>query len=302
MLVIIDGTGEASESKYKATMKNSFLRKLYENSPIYPKEYFRGPSLLGTECTEIVKKALNWISRNMQSMHNGVKPELYLAGYSRGGTVAIAIAQEIQKLADNPNEQYKYDRGSYFINPENSAQFQSELYSEYARSWFALNRNIKSLALFDAVDRALFLDTDTIPKNVQKAYHARRDPTAGSRRSFSNTGTAHASGSLYYKEKFFYCTHGAMGGAAFTGEGDNIKWTSDHPTEFTPFVKTVIRSMNTFSLIDSTVVIDIVRDEGIGYGPIKGISKPLITPQQDKLGEKLVQDWMWENMKQHGML
>ena len=293
MLVIIDGTGEASESKYKEAMKNGFLKQLEKDSPIYPKVYFRGPTWSGQECEDIVDKALNWISRNMQNMPQGTKPKLYLAGYSRGGTIAIAIAQKIQKLADNPNEQFKYDRGSYFINPDNASQFKAELYYNYARSWFSLNSNIKCLALFDAVDRALFLDTDVIPKNVQMAYHALRSPTAGSRRSFANTGTSHESGSSYFKQDHFLCTHAGMGG---------VPWTGDHPTEFTPVVKTFVRVVNTFSLIDSSVMIDIVRDEGIGYGPVKGLTKPLLNEQQDVTGSKKVHEWMWGNMRQHGML
>ena len=293
MLVIIDGTGEASDSVYKKTMQSGFLKQLEKESPIYPKIYFRGPTWSGQECEEIVEKALNWISRNMQNMPQGTIPELYLAGYSRGGTIAIAIAQKIQKLADNPNEQLKYDRGTYMVSPGNASQFQAELYSSYARSWFSLNRNIKCLALFDAVDRALFLDTDVIPKNVQMAYHALRCPTAGSRRSFANTGTKHQSGSSHYQERHFLCTHAAMGG---------VPWTGDRPTEFTPVVKTFVRVVNTFSLVDSTVIIDIVRDEGIGYGPVKGLTKSLLTEQQDTIGSRNVHDWMWGNMHQHGIL
>jgi len=149
------------------------------------------------------------------------------------------------------------------------------------------------MALFDAVDRALFLDTDVIPKNVQMAYHALRSPTAGSRRSFANTGTAHQSGSSYYRQRHFLCTHAAMGG---------VPWTGDHPTEFTPVVKTFVKTVNSFSLVDSSVIIDIVRDEGIGYGPVKGLTKPLLSEQQDVLGSRQVHDWMWENMRQQGML
>ncbi|MBK8520975.1 MAG: hypothetical protein IPL54_08865 [Chitinophagaceae bacterium] len=293
MLVIIDGTGEASDSQYAETMKNGFLKQLEKESPIYPKVYFRGPTWSGQECEEIVDRALNWISRNMQNMPQGRVPELYLAGYSRGGTIAIAIAQKIQKLADNPDEQLRYDRGTYMISPDNTSKFQAELYNSYARSWFSLNRNIKCLALFDAVDRALSLNTDVIPRNVKMVYHALRSPTAGSRRSFANTGIAHESGSSYYNERHFLCSHAAMGG---------VPWTGDRPTEFTPVVKTFVRVVNTFSLVDTTTVIDIVRDEGIGYGPVKWISKPLLTEQQDKIGSRHVHEWMWENMRKHGMI
>jgi hypothetical protein len=81
-----------------------------------------------------------------------------------------------------------------------------------------------------------------------------------------------------------------------------VPWTGDRPTEFTPVVKTFVKVVNTFSLVDTTTVIDIVRDEGIGYGPVKWISKPLLTEQQDTIASRNVHDWMWENMRQHGML
>ncbi len=293
MLVIIDGTGEASDSAYNRTMANGFLKRLEKESSVFPKVYFRGPTWSGTECEDIVQHALNWISNKMQGLHRGDTPQLFLAGYSRGGTIAIAIAQAIQKLAYNPNEQYKYDRGTYFIDPDNASKFQAELYNDYARLWYELNKNIKCIALFDAVDRALFIDTDVIPKNVKMAYHALRSPIAGSRRSFGNTGTSHELGGAHYQQRHFLCTHAGMGG---------IPWTGDHPTEFTPVMQRVVKVMNTFSIVDSSVVIDIVRDEGIGYGPISGLTKPLLTEQQDIVGSKKVHDWMWENMRKEGML
>lgn len=39
-----------------------------------------------------------------------------------------------------------------------------------------INRKVEALFLFDAVDRALGVSTDVIPRNVAKAYHAIRDP------------------------------------------------------------------------------------------------------------------------------
>ena len=58
MLVIIDGTGESSDSTYKKTMENGLLRQLERESPIYPKIYFRGPTWSGQECEDIVDKAV----------------------------------------------------------------------------------------------------------------------------------------------------------------------------------------------------------------------------------------------------
>ena len=292
MLVIIDGTGESSDAAYAKTMKNGFLKQLEAESTISPKVYFRGPTATGSECSAIVKKALNWISVNMQNLSRDTTPSLYLAGYSRGGTIAIAIAQEIQKLADHPDEQKNYDRGTYFIDPDHASQFNQELSNQYARSWFKLNRNIRYMALFDAVDRAIFMNTDVIPKNVQMVYHALRDPVAGSRRSFGNTGTSHAGGSAHYQQKYFKCTHAAMGG---------VPWTGDHPTELVGYGK-VLDTVGKINPLAQFVTSDILRDEGLDIGTVKGFSRSLLTEEQDKVESKKVRDWMWSKMKLHGML
>ena len=293
MLVIIDGTGESNSVQYQETMKKGFLKQLEKESPIYPKKYFRGPTWSGSECDDIVQSALNWISQNMQGIPRGTKPELYLAGYSRGGTIAIAIAQEIQKLAANPTGQSHYDRGSYLISEDHADQFNKELYDTYAHLWRDLNDNIKCLALFDAVDRALFMNTDVIPKNVQMAYHALRSPTAGSRRSFGNTGTSHESGPAHYLPNYFLCTHAAMGG---------VPWTGDHPTEYTGYGSKIRTTISILSPMIGLLSTDIVRDEGIGLGEIKGLTKPLITEAQDNRGSNRVHDWMWTNMRRHNMV
>jgi len=99
------------------------------------------------------------------------KVPIFLAGYSRGGAGVIAIAQRL------------------------------------ARD----NVTVNAMVPFDAVDRALGIDTLDIPNNVERVVHARRDPYAFSRNSFSNCGTKwHAP--TKYELKYFRGTHGAVGG------------------------------------------------------------------------------------------
>ncbi|HET8935134.1 MAG TPA: SNF2-related protein [Polyangiales bacterium] len=74
-----------------------------------------------------------------------------------------------------------------------------------------LSRRVRAMVLFDAVDRALGIDTAEIPSNVERVVHARRDPYAFSRNSFGNCGVRwHAP--TKYELKYFRGTHGAVGG------------------------------------------------------------------------------------------
>ena len=70
---------------------------------------------------------------------------------------------------------------------------------------------VAALLMFDCVDRHVRYDFETIPDNVAKVLHLRRDAKAGSRESFGNDGTLHSS-ATDYKETFYVCTHGGVGG------------------------------------------------------------------------------------------
>lgn len=70
---------------------------------------------------------------------------------------------------------------------------------------------VTAMLLFDAVDRHIVIDAQWIPNNVVRVLHLRRDPRARSRESFGNCGT-NWSRPTVYEERFFVCTHGAVGG------------------------------------------------------------------------------------------
>jgi hypothetical protein len=110
-----------------------------------------------------------------------------LTGYSRGGAAAITIAQMLQRDG----------------------------------------LPVRAMVLFDAVDRAAHVDCASIPGNVANVYHARRDMFAAwSRVSFGNCGTF-AVPPTVYKERYFRCTHGAMGGTHWTG-GPDTEMINEH--------------------------------------------------------------------------
>lgn len=102
---------------------------------------------------------------------------IMLTGYSRGGAGVIGIAQRLTYLLPGVR--------------------------------------IQAMLLFDAVDRHPTEVTGTIPGNVRNVLHLRRDWRSWSRVSFSNTGTRHRM-TTNYRQEFFRCTHGAMGGMYWT--------------------------------------------------------------------------------------
>jgi hypothetical protein len=145
------------------------------------------------------------------------------------------------------------------------------------------NRDIKVnvMALFDAVDRSPVVTADSIPGNVELCFHALRDENAGSRTYFGNCGLTAEKPQILHK-KVFFATHAGMGG---------LPWTGDHPT------RTV--SNPNFNLGEY------VRKYPFGPPPppsMTTIEIPKITQAQDEAGSNEVHKWMWDNMKNNGML
>jgi hypothetical protein len=146
MLYLIDGTGEFFDdpgvlgSGYKLEMKDSFCNRLYNRLGPRDSKYMRGPSLSGIETKAIAFQLAALVSirdAGNWSMDDTEPEAIYICGYSRGGAAAIIAAQ--------------------YLNLR--------------------SRPIKAMFLFDAVDRTIFdWDAATIPGNVKRVYHARRDP------------------------------------------------------------------------------------------------------------------------------
>jgi hypothetical protein len=96
MLVAVDGTGPWSNKEYAETMKDSFVRRIWQQCPESKRLYYRGPSLLGVESGPTAWAAYSEIKGAYEADKANFK--LYLTGYSRGGAIVIAIARLIQKL------------------------------------------------------------------------------------------------------------------------------------------------------------------------------------------------------------
>lgn len=149
MFIGIDGTGPYSSSQYEKEMRDSFVSQLHAGSPEKNKKYFRGPGTFGVKDIFIVDDALTYI-RQIVAKTGDTK--ILMAGYSRGGLIAINVAKMLKN------------------NPETNSL------------------TIECMALFDAVDRDLVLSGDVIPENVYHVYHAIRDDVVMSRSIFGHTG------------------------------------------------------------------------------------------------------------------
>lgn len=186
ILLLIDGTGESDDEVYRSDFHNGFLRRMHRNYSDQ-KHYWRGPSLMGLECDEIMFSVARRIS-------DGANHDLIIAGYSRGGAIAIALCHHIQRRNANP-----------------------------APLEMMGTMRVPLLILFDAVNRSSELsisDTAIIPAIVENCIHVRRDPAVESRWYFGNCGMDIQNGVNLITYTFF-CTHAAMGGTP---------WTGDHPT------------------------------------------------------------------------
>src|SRR5262249_27720857 len=74
---------------------------------------------------------------------------------------------------------------------------------------------INFMGFFDAVDMSTSVDGSVVPANVGIVQHARRNPEGRSRPFWGNCGTRMAAPIPMYNQKFFFCTHGAVGGVPY---------------------------------------------------------------------------------------
>jgi len=179
-LVAIDGTGSADWSRFnlKTDKFNSHVANFYKDYKGHGR-FWEGPNTVGGGVSATVNEAYGAICEALKKYGND--EPLFLVGHSRGGFIAILVAQ---KLKDKPCDKCK-------------------------------KKEIDFLGLYDAVDMYMGADANIIPDNVKFTAHGRRDLKVGSRTSWGNTGT---SGSKKYEQDFFYGTHSAMGGDPWKGD------------------------------------------------------------------------------------
>ncbi|UGX89161.1 hypothetical protein [Phyllobacterium meliloti] len=188
------------------------------------------------------------------------KPKrIFLAGYSRGGAAVVKVCDLLQ------------DRGI----------------------------PVHGLFLFDAVDRAVLITPSFIPRNVRYCFHARRDPRSNSRNSFGSYGTKVYRDATAYRERFFYCTHGGMGGVPWLkadpdghiNEAENINLGK--PIVQNPTLRVLaMTNPATASLVISD---HLARQGNDAY---RAAGRTNVTLQQDKVGSAEVGQWMFAALKE----
>ena len=206
VLTAIDGSGSADWRKPDGS--NSHVYKFYRDFRTGSefKNELHGPGTLGTDTNSIYEEALRRTLRainraglgsaaNMSladsssAMCVANPPMICLVGHSRGGLIAINVAAGLA----------------------------------------AHGHRVGFLGLYDAVDRALFIEGGRI-RNIDYTYHALHSAKLGSRWHFSNTGRR---SDAAYVEKPFMTSHGGIGGDPVT---DTDVWnvTGDSTCDLEP--------------------------------------------------------------------
>ncbi|MEM6940190.1 MAG: hypothetical protein AAF943_16560 [Pseudomonadota bacterium] len=129
--------------------------------------------MTGTSSGEKIRDAVAWLKMKHQNAAGATQPKIYVSGFSRGAASALCIGHELEKLGIP----------------------------------------VEAMYLFDAVDRASVMpnhQTSHPSRNVKQAFHALRNPSGGSRRTFGNCGTENRYGNL--ATAHFLTTHGGAGG------------------------------------------------------------------------------------------
>ena len=243
----IDGTGVYDDVQYASDFQNSFVQQIFREWDSAARYYRRGPSTDGFSTKSLAERTYEEVL-SAYTPKIGRAKRIFLAGYSRGGAAVIKTSEMLAKK----------------------------------------NIPVDGLFLFDAVDRTHTLGADVIPANVRVCFHARRDPKSLSRTySFGNCGTRAADPKkTIYREKFFFCTHGGMGGTPWKyADPDGVINEAENTPLNNKLVNRIARS-NPWTL--PTVV---------AHDTYRKASRTRITLEQDRTGSRQVQVWMLTALK-----
>lgn len=263
-IAIIDGTGPYFNCNYLEEMKGSFCDQLQGMFPLH--HYERGPSVEGTFIKTRAERAAEFLISEKQ---RDPRVKLALAGYSRGGSIAVIAAERIRK---------------------------------------AIGAFIDGMFLFDPVDRHNSGDTKFIPMNVQRCFVARRfidhpdmkkydyslsdfgaiQNVIGvvfasqflnhnpARNWFGSTATRCMSSATNFVERSFLGSHGALGG---------VGWT--HVVEDPDCQRNVANFMNAALLTARCIPIGTLSSKVPSCAPPDPAYNPLYSPVVDQRIRKL---------------
>ena len=239
IVVGIDGTGSRNWRKQDGSNSSvfKFVRDFNYGAINIDRKFFDGPTdtTFGNESEPVLQHAINFIYNRLRqlfpqlaqhhispltmfdvnSCHQNAEYQRVARemeyGYVTTPSVHLPVRVTTQMLAGQllTTNQVRivivgHSRGGLI------ATLLARMLSPIVRVYF--------LGLYDAVDRQPCLDGNVV-ENVAYVFHARRHPDVGSRWYFGNTSTTNPSG--HYEEKFFYSSHGGIGGSIIPGQYDN---------------------------------------------------------------------------------
>jgi len=111
-LAIIDGTGDYNDADYAKEMARSFCNQLSYKFPGAAR-YERGPSLEGYRIRERGQRAADFLNKQQAA---GAK-QLFIAGYSRGGSAAVFAADILGKAKIAVDGMFLFDPVARHFTP-----------------------------------------------------------------------------------------------------------------------------------------------------------------------------------------
>lgn len=266
MLAAIDGTGAVWDDVYQVKMQNSFINQIVRQAPAAINAmYYRGPDWSGTDLVgnlirpEVVVQDV-WCARQ-----RGDK-KVFLAGYSRGGAIAIDAAMLLARA----------------------------------------DIEVEAIFLFDAVNRSTELRASAIPDNVRHAYHAVRMKSTSSRESFGNCGLSLIGSGELVKGEFYTTHGGMGGVPwGDTGiEAQARQIVGVRPCEPAQSIRLPDGRLTVPFLTGAPAIAhqqDLMRPRArIDEGSVDGFTN--VTVGQERQGMEQVHAWMWWQLWKHGVL
>ena len=241
IVVGIDGTG--SRQWRKADGRNSsvfkFVRDFHYGTYGVDKIFFDGPSdvTYGIESEPILQHALDFVNHRLQQLF----PQLAQRNVH---PLSMFDVNSFMQSNERARADFAAENGGQFFGTSTArvpVQVTAQMLSHqtlstnqvriviigHSRGGLVANVlarmlspvvKVYFLGLYDAVDRQPNLDGGIV-ENVKYVYHARRNPEVGSRWYFNNTATVYHTEEPP-QEKFFYSSHGGIGGSLTPGEFD----------------------------------------------------------------------------------
>lgn len=261
IVVGIDGTGSGQWRKKDGSNSSvyKFVRDFNYGTPGVDKMFFDGPgdTSRGLQSEPILQRSIDFVNNRLRQLfpqlgQRNIRPltmydvnachqsneraradiaaEMAGSGYSFGSTTARVPVQVTSQMLSHQaltTNQVRivivgHSRGGLV------ATVLARMLAPIVKVYF--------LGLYDAVDRQPCLDGNVV-ENVKYVFHARRNKEVGSRWYFSNTSTMYRSD--YHEEKYFYSSHGGIGGSFVPGEYDS-GWTADDSCRPQPATRTMV--------------------------------------------------------------